>query len=78
MLPPGHPLDFFVKQPKTKHTHKSFHYFQQNLYEKFNLLKEKEILYHITYTEVSYIITSVSETHTKKLSKKATKIKSTC
>ena len=23
MLPPGHPLDFFVKQPKTKKTQKS-------------------------------------------------------
>ena len=22
MLPPGHPLDFFVKQPKTKKTQK--------------------------------------------------------
>ena len=50
MLPPGHPLDFFVKQPKTKRTQKyliiiksTLHlhdYFQQHLYEKFNLLKE--------------------------------------
>lgn len=61
MLPPGHPLDFFVKQPKTKKTQKYLiiiktilhlhDYFQQHLYEKFNLLNE--ISYYIIFTELS-------------------------
>lgn len=64
MLPPGHPLDFFVKQPKTKKTQKHliiiktilhlYDYFQQHLYEKFNLLKE--ISYHFHRTQLNNFI----------------------